>query len=29
MVKVIVGGLCVKGLMWYHGTDVVYPWLSN
>jgi len=29
MVKVTVRDRCVKGLMWYHGTDVVYPRLSN
>jgi len=25
----ITGDRCIKGLMWYHGMDVVYPRLSN
>jgi len=29
MVKVMVRDQCVKGLMWYRGMDVVYPWLNN
>jgi len=29
MAKVKVRDRCVKGLMWYHGMEVMYPRLSN